>query len=170
MRHLMTLATGLALLASPVLAHVTLGPDSGPAGADYFGAFRVPHGCKGSDTTGLRVEPPKGLSAKPQPKAGWTLSVEHGPPAASGRAPVTAFVWSGGDLPDDEFDTFGFTARLPATPGALVFKVTQTCKSGQETWDETPSAAAPHPTHPAPTLTVTPAGADDMGGMDMSGH
>jgi hypothetical protein len=178
MKPTLILGAIAACLAAPAMAHVVLTVRTAPAGSYYTGAFEVGHGCAGSATTALRVEiPPAILNAKPQPKAGWTLEIEREPLAApfkgDGGEMVTtrakAFTWRG-RLPDDEFDEFGVTAKLPSAPGVLVFPAVQTCEQGEARWVETPVAGGPRLAHPAPTLTVA-AGADDgMAGMDMSHH
>jgi uncharacterized protein YcnI len=171
------LAGAVAALASPALAHVSLNATSAPAGSYFFGEFRIAHGCAGSDTVAIKIEIPDAIVvAKPQPKPGWRVEVERKPlatpPQADGRAVdsrVSSITWRG-DLKNLDWDELGLMAKLPSKPGVLVFPVTQTCEKGEERWDEVPSAANPRPAHPAPTLTVTAPGGDDMDGMDMSGR
>jgi uncharacterized protein YcnI len=172
-------ALALALLASgPATAHVMLSQPEAPASSTYTADFRVTHGCAGSATTALRVEIPADVTgARPQPKPGWTLTIEHQPlakPVAGdgGRViteRVSAVTWSGGSLPDDEWDAFGLSAKLPARTGPLSFPAVQTCEHGEARWTDAPAAG--HPPHPAPTVTLTPAGSDDgmtgMPGMSM---
>ena len=68
------LAAG-AFCALPAAAHITLDPPSAPAGSYVRAAFRVPHGCDGAATTGIRVQIPEGFrNVKPMPLAGWTLT------------------------------------------------------------------------------------------------
>ena len=63
---------------------------------------------------------PAGVAtARPQPKAGWTLSIEHD---ATGM--VTAVSWAG-RLPGDQFDDFAVLVRLPSTPGVTYFPAEQ---------------------------------------------
>ena len=167
------------LFAGAGLAHVTLADPKAEPGAYYTSFFRVGHGCAGSATTALRIELPAGIIiARPQPKPGWTVSVEHAPLAAPAKGEggrpaterVSALVWRGGPLPDTQWDQFGFMAKLPATAGKLYFPTVQTCESGEERWTETAAAPGQHLSHPAPMLDVeTGAGGDDMAGMDMSG-
>ena len=176
MKHF-ALAAALTALASPALAHVSLSATSAPAGSYFFGEFRIAHGCVGQDTISIKVEIPDAiLVAKPQSKPGWGLEIESKPLdkpiQVDGRtveSRVASITWQG-DLEDTEWDQLGLMAKLPSTPGVLAFPVTQTCAQGEVKWDEVPTAANPHPAHPAPTLTVTPAAGDDMAGMDMSGR
>lgn len=147
------LAAGLGLAASPVLAHVGADPGQAPAGAYQTVSFRVGHGCGEAATTALRIETPEGLtSARPQPKPGWTLSIEK-----TGDRP-TAFTWRG-DLPADQFDTFAILVKLPATAGVLYFPTVQTCGAQESQWTQIPDPGESPGSlsHPAPALRVTPA-------------
>lgn len=161
---------GLATAAS---AHIVISPGEAPPGNYFAGDLRVSHGCDGSPTVALRVAIPSGvLTAKPQPKPGWTLSIEREPlpapvPAEGGRLQrdrVSAITWRG-RLPDDEFDTFGLSFKAPGARGPLYFPAVQTCASGETRWTDIPAPgqawhAVPHP---APVLTVD--GAPAMAGM-----
>ena len=177
-----TLAAALALFnAQAALAHVTLSQTRAPAGAPYTAFFRIGHGCAGSATTALRVEIPEGLSGvKPQPKPGWSLRIDHAPLARPVRGEggrmlterVSALTWTGGPLPDDQWDEFGVSARLPSTPGVLYFPAVQTCGRGEVRWTDLPVPGAPQPSgaHPAPVLTLgPPQPGEAMGGMNMGG-
>jgi uncharacterized protein YcnI len=178
-KPILILALAAATVGAPAAAHVVLSVRQASAGSYYTGAFHVGHGCAGSATTALRVEIPAAIAnAKPQPKPGWTLEIEREPLATpikgeGGEAVTTrarAFTWRG-RLPDDEFDEFAITAKLPADAGVLVFPAVQTCEQGETRWTDAPAAPGqPRSAHPAPTLTVMPKGDDGMAGMDMSHH
>lgn len=158
---------------TPAAAHVVLADAEAPAGSYYKAGFRVPHGCDGSPTTAVAVTIPDGiLVAKPQPKPGWTLTVERSPlptPVAGphGRAiaeRVVRIVWQGGELPDAWFDEFAVHLRLPdAPPGTVLhFPVDQTCLQGARHWVGTGGTAkggadghAGHGPDPAPALRLT---------------
>ncbi len=140
------LALGLAL-AAPAGAHVTLETPSAAIGSTYKAVLRVPHGCKGSDTTRIRVRIPDGaVAAKPQPKPGWTLDVVQGDYARPEKlhgATITSGVreisWSG-DLPDAYYDEFVFRVSLSSSlkpGGTLYFPVVQECKQGVDRWIDT---------------------------------
>lgn len=153
-------------------AHVTLEIPQASAGGSYKAVLRVPHGCQGSATVRLRVRIPEGVFAvKPQPKAGWQLSTVQGEYASSYafhgstlRAGVREIAWSGGSLPDDQYDEFVFVGHLAADlqPGTkLYFPVVQECRHGVARWIDMPSSAddqergeAPSP---APAVTILPA-------------
>jgi periplasmic copper chaperone A len=151
--------------ATGASAHVSLTEPKAPAGSSYVGSFRIGHGCDSSPTIALRVEIPESItSARPQPKAGWTLQIEHVPLAKPVQGDtgetvtsrVSAIIWKGGPLPADQFDDFEIMMKLPATAGTLLFPATQTCASGAVHWGDAPMAGMRMP-NPAPALTVTPA-------------
>jgi uncharacterized protein YcnI len=130
---------------------VSADPGQAPAGAYQAVRFRVGHGCGKAATTALRIEIPEALSqARPQPKPGWTLTLER-----QGDR-VSAIVWTG-DLPADQFDEFAILAKLPDKPGPLYFPTVQTCETEDSQWTEIPDAGDGALDHPAPSVLVTPA-------------
>jgi uncharacterized protein YcnI len=150
-----------ALFAAPLAhAHITIAPASAPAGAYQTLVFKVGHGCDGSATTGITVQLPEGVTAKPMPKPGWTINLvegklatplqQHGKTIASAVREIT---WRGGPLPDAYYDEFTLQARLPDATGNYVFKVGQQCEKGRVDWAD----VAPGSKTPAPVLEVTPA-------------
>jgi uncharacterized protein YcnI len=148
-----TLALSLAASAAcSAQAHVTIEPREAPAGSTQVVRLRVGHGCHESGaTTALRVKLPAGVaSARPQPKPGWSLSIEHG---ASGA--VTAVTWTG-LLPGDQFDDFALLVRLPAVEGPVYFPAVQTCGREEERWMDTPEPGAETRAlaHPAPSVRL----------------
>ena len=162
------LASLLALAAVPAAAHVVLAEPQAAAGSYYAGFFRVSHGCGASPTVALRVEiPATVVSAKPQPKPGWTVAIERTPLAtpirgeggAEIRERVSAITWTG-MLDIDSFDQFGIMMKLPATAGPLYFPTTQRCTSGSAAWTTIPAPGQPWHSveHPAPVLDVQAAG------------
>ncbi len=170
-------AAALALLAQPAAAHVAMAPATAQAGTTYVGGLRVSHGCDGSATVKLRVEIPASvLSAKPQLKAGWTITIDRAPlpkPVTNDNGKtvtdrVSAITWTG-RLPDEDFDDFVVLLRLPKDAGPLYLPAVQTCETGSTAWTDIPAAGqAWHDVpHPAPMLTLQPAGAD-LAGMDHS--
>lgn len=146
------LAAALSV-AGAASAHVSLTPPSAVAGSYQVLRFGIGHGCNGKATTSLRVEIPASVAtARPQPKPGWTLSMEHAPSMDA----VGAVVWQGG-LPPDEFDEFLILAKLPADQGPIAFPVIQTCGADEVRWTDSVEPGGPRPQHPAPTLLLTPA-------------
>ena len=132
-----------ALLAAPLAhAHITVAPASAPAGAHQTLVFKVGHGCDGSATTGITVQLPDGVTAKPMPKPGWTITIA-----------AREITWRGGPLPDAYYDEFTLQAKLPDAPGRYAFKVGQQCEKGRTDWADVDPASKT----PAPVLEVTPA-------------
>lgn len=173
---LLIVASMTALHAVPAAAHVVLSPAQAEPGAYYAGTFRVSHGCAGSPTIAVTVTVPPGIvTAKPQPKPGWTLEISREPLASpvTGeggrliRERVKSITWRG-RLPDDEFDEFGLMAKLPQDDARLYFPTVQTCETGENRWVEIPTDGQARPRQPAPALDLAPGAA--MPGMDMSHH
>lgn len=169
-RNSLFLAAALSLAAAPAFAHITLETSEAEVPSTYKAVFRVPHGCAGKPTIKIRVQVPEGVIAvKPQPKPGWTLEKTkgayaksydyYGTPTSDG---VKEVIWSGGSLPDDEYDEFVFRAYL--TPDlkpdtVLYFPVVQECADGGvDRWIEIPAAgkAADDYETPAPGVKLVP--------------
>lgn len=138
---------GLAwALAAPAAAHIVLAEPQAAAGSYYAGHFRVGHGCDGSPTVKLRVALPSGIvTARAQPKPGWTVSVEREALAQPVRIEghetserVAAISWSG-RLDADQFDDFGILMKLPEAAGALYFPTVQSCETGAKAWTDIPA-------------------------------
>ncbi|MCP3466087.1 MULTISPECIES: YcnI family protein [unclassified Bradyrhizobium] len=158
-----------ALAVSPAAAHVSLETKQATVGASYKAVFTVPHGCAGSPTVKIRVQIPEGVIAvKPMPKSGWSVDVVegkytgeydyHGNKVSSGPKEV---VWSGGKLPDHNYDEFVISTFLtdslkPNT--TLYFPVVQECEKGVSRWIEIPEGAAPshEGKSPAPGVKLLP--------------
>ncbi len=164
---LITAAAGAALLTgAPVAgAHVGTSPSEAPAGSRQVIDFRIGHGCDGSPTTKLAIKIPEGVVAvTPEHIAGWTVEVEtgpitpyddHGTQVSEG---VTQVTWTGGPLPDGQYQTFGLSLMLPDTPGETVsFPAVQTCEQGETPWIELPADGGAEPEHPAPAVVLTEA-------------
>ncbi len=163
-------ATLLAVVASPAFAHVTLETAEAPVGSGYKAVLRVPHGCDGAATVAITLKVPEGfVSAKPMPKPGWTLDIKtgdyakayklYGSDVKSGAVEIS---WSGGNLPDNEYDEFvvrGTLAQSLAPGATLYFPVIQTCTTGEEDWLD---ISGSEDGTPAPGLKLLPAaGGDD---------
>ena len=159
------LAAVAILTTSPVLAHVSLETKQATVGSSYKAVFMVPHGCAGSATTKIRVQIPEGvIGVKPMPKAGWTLETikgkyaaeydYHGSKMSEG---VKEVAWSGGKLPDDNYDEFVVTTFLsgglkPNT--TLYFPVVQECEQGVSRWIDIPKEGSEGPGSKTPAPGV----------------
>lgn len=162
------LAAALLAVALPAAAHITLEDEEAKAGSRTKFVLRVGHGCAGSPTTAVRVSIPEGISdAKPQPKAGWTLSLvsddEHtgsveGAHGDHGPA-VKEIVWSGGKLEDAYYDEFVFRAAIGQdVAGEVFFPVVQECETGVSRWIELPApgGSSDDLKFPAPSVKILP--------------
>jgi uncharacterized protein YcnI len=145
-------------------AHIAFTNPEAKSDAYYGGALRVGHGCGNSPTTAITVSLPAGIdAARPQPKSGWTIEIEREPmPAPQGEDSigtpadrVKSITWRG-QLPNEHFDEFGLSMRIPQTPGPLYFLTVQTCESGENAWTEIPAPDQSWGSlaHPAPVLTI----------------
>jgi periplasmic copper chaperone A len=165
MKKTICTAMALAVCASSASAHVVFADREAKPGSYYAGFLRVGHGCENSPTVAIEVTIPEGvLSARPQPLPGWSLKIERearatpikGEDGTEIRDRVKTITWSG-LLPPDQFQQFGLMMKLPEEPGALYFPTVQRCKTGINSWTETPPAPAQwHDMHrPAPMLILT---------------
>jgi uncharacterized protein YcnI len=156
--------------ASPALAHVTLAVPTATPGTSYKAVLRVPHGCDGAATTGIRVQIPEGyIAVKPMPKPGWTIAIKTGTYAQTYQlfgsavtSGVTEIDWTGGNLPDAYYDEFVMSGQIGGTLTAgskLYFPVVQECGTAVERWIMIPAdgQAADDLKTPAPALTLIPA-------------
>ena len=120
------LLTGAIAVAGAPSASAHLGVDlhgaTPTAGSGSTIFLRPGHGCDGDATNALTVTIPDGVTgAKAQQKAGWNVT-------SDGRT----ISWSGGALPDDQFDDFGIKLTWPkladgVTSQKFYFKAVQTC-------------------------------------------
>jgi periplasmic copper chaperone A len=178
------LIAGAGLVVGDAKAHSTFETQQAAQNSTYKAVLRVPHGCGGEATLAVRITIPAGIIAvKPMPKPGWTLKTttgEYGRSYALYGKNVTSgvkeIVWSGGALPDDQYDEFVFQARitdsLPA--GETVFiPVVQDCATGKAAWTEIPAKGqdAHALKSPAPGILIvaaTKADGHDHGAMATS--
>ena len=174
MSKLVILVGAIVLAVSPVSAHISLETKQAAIGSAYKAVFAVPHGCKGSPTIKIRVQIPEGVIAvKPMPKAGWNVEAisgkytaeydYHGTKLSEG---VKEVVWSGGKLPDHNYDEFVISTFLTAglkPDTTLYFPVVQECEQGISRWIDIPAEGQPGQTghdegskSPAPGVKLMP--------------
>jgi periplasmic copper chaperone A len=158
----------VALAASSASAHITLENREATIGASYKAVFVVPHGCAGSATVKIRVQIPEGvIGVKPMPKAGWNVEAIKGKYAADYdfhgaklSEGVKEVVWSGGKLPDDNYDEFVLSTFLTGAlkPNTtLYFPVVQECEQGISRWIDVPAEGNAHDSKsPAPGVKLMP--------------
>jgi uncharacterized protein YcnI len=159
-----------ALAVSPAAAHVLLEGKQAAIGSNYHAVFVVPHGCKGSATTRLRVQIPEGVIAtEAKPVSGWNVETVKGKYAseydyrgAKASEGIKEVAWSGGKLADKvrgEFviETYLTDGLKPNT--TLYFPVVQECEEGVSRWIEIPPDGATHSHEgkwPAPGVKLIP--------------
>jgi uncharacterized protein YcnI len=160
-------AAAVLLLAGPALAHVTVTPDSVPAGSTTVLTFHVPNEEAHSDTTGVDIQIPTAhpiaqLLVKPIP--GWTSSVRTitlPKPLVTDDGQfsqaVSEVIWSGGKILPGQFQDFAVSAdSLPDGVSQLTFKAIQTYSNGDVVrWIDLQQPGQPAPDHPAPVLKLT---------------
>jgi uncharacterized protein YcnI len=164
------IAVAMTFMASSAHAHITLEAREATIGSSYKAVFAVPHGCAGSATIKIRVQIPEGvIGVKPMPKPGWNVeTVEgkyateydfHGGKLSQGVREVD---WSGGKLPDSNYDEFvliGFLTDSLKPNSMLYFPTVQECEQGVSRWIDIPaegSAGDARDKSPAPGVKLMP--------------
>jgi uncharacterized protein len=174
-------ATAIAALAVPAAAeaHVTLQPNSAPAGAFTVLNVRVPTERDNASTAKVDVQFPAGFAAASyEPKPGWRVRVvkkKLATPVQTDDGPITEgvdrMIWTRtsrkGGIKPGQFMDFPLSVQIPGKAGdKLTFKALQTYSNGEVVrW-----IGAPGSSEPAPQVTVTataPAGAASSHGMGM---
>lgn len=170
-----TSAAGIALVAIPALAHVTISPGSAQPGAAAVLTFHVPNEEASANTTRVDMQIPTDhpiAQLLVKPVAGWTISVRTvalAKPLVTDDGQftqaVSEVIWSGGRIAPGQFQDFSLSADpLPQGVGQLMFKAIQTYSNGDVVrWIDVRRAGKPEPDHPAPVLTLTAAAAGTGG-------
>src|SRR3954447_26513904 len=163
-------ATARAALAIPAAAqaHVTLQPNSQPAGAFTVLNVRVPTERDNASTSKVDVQFPAGFaSVSYQVVPGWRVRVitkKLATPIQTDDGPITEgvsrMVWTrtsrAGGIKPGQFQDFPISTQIPDKAGTkLTFKALQTYSNGEIVrW-----IGAPGSDTPAPQVTVTAAAA-----------
>lgn len=166
--------------ATASFAHIVADPAEARPGSYFRTALRVGHGCgEGKPTTAIRVTIPDGISnASAQPKPGWEIKVETTrleKPVDAGHGRMTdtvvsAISWSGGSLPNEQFDEFGLVLKLPNEPGKQFWlPILQTCAGGEARWDQIP-AAGQRAERPAAMIRIAAGDGAQMAQMNHAQH
>jgi periplasmic copper chaperone A len=168
-------AAAVLLLAVPALAHVTVTPDSVPAGTAAVLTFHVPNEEAHANTTRVDMQIPTAhpiaqLLVKPVP--GWKISVKTvtlPKPVVtddgSFTSAVSEVIWSGGQIVPGQFQDFTVSADpLPQGVSQEVFKTVQTYSNGDVVrWIDLAQPGQAEPAHPAPVLALTTGAATASG-------
>jgi uncharacterized protein YcnI len=170
-----TVGATMLLFAAPALAHITITPDSVPAGSAAVLTLHVPNEEAHADTVKVDVQIPTGhpiAQLLVQPVPGWSVSVRTiklAKPITTDDGTfsqaVSEVIWSGGRIVPGQFQSFTISADpMPTGIRELTFKAIQTYSNGDNVrWIDLPQPGQPAPDHPAPTVALTtvtaPAGA-----------
>jgi uncharacterized protein YcnI len=167
---LLVVVAAIVVSAPAAWAHVTVHPDTLPAGSsDVEVTFRVPNERDNANTVGLQVFFPSNvplLTVEVLPVPGWTETVQTrslSTPVRTNDGPVGQVVadvtWTatGGGIAKGQYGDFPVAVgAVPDHPGAVAFKTLQTYSSGEVVrWIEVPVAGQPEPDAPAPELMLT---------------
>lgn len=160
-------AAAVLLFAGPALAHVTISPDSAPAGGTAELTFRVPNEEAKAYTVKIDVQIPTDhpiAQLLVKPVTGWTATVKTitlAKPVTTDdgtfNQAVSEVIWSGGKILPGQFQDFSISADpLPTGIGQMTFKAIQTYSNGDIVrWIDVSQPGQPEPDHPAPVLTLT---------------
>jgi len=160
---LLVVAGGLVLPAG-AQAHVSLHPNTLPAGSFPTIAIRVPSEEPNANTSKVAVQfPPGFIGVSPAYMPGWTSKVvttKLATPVKTDEGTVSEQVsqitWSGGKIPPEHFLDFPISTTIPDSDAGktLAFKTVQTYSNGKVSrWIGPPSSE-----EPAPTVNVTAKG------------
>jgi uncharacterized protein YcnI len=159
MRHLIPAAVlALAPIApAAAAAHVTVQPDTVPAGGFTRLDVRVPNERDDAGTVKVDVRMPPGFtSASYEPVPGWSVKITK----EKLDEQIARITWTGdpkrgGIIRPGEFQDFGLSVAIPdGKPGSkLTFKALQTYEGGEVVRWIGPEAAD----EPAPTVRLTAA-------------
>ncbi len=148
MRRSILAAAAAALLLAPAAAqaHVTVQPDTAPAGGFTRLDVRVPNERDDAGTTKVDVQLPPGfIAASYEPVPGWKVEVTRSKadePIDTGEGlksdtQVSRITWTGdgkaGRVAPGEFQDFGLSLKMPEGKAGdkLTFKALQTYDDGQ---------------------------------------
>lgn len=129
---------GVLALAGPAMAHVTVQPNEQVVGSFARFVVRVPNERPDASTIKIDVEFPPLAFVSFQDVPGWERTVEMrtlDEPLEVFGEQITEVVgtvtWEGGEIEPNEFEEFGFSARMPETQETLEFPAIQTYDSGE---------------------------------------
>ena len=168
-------ATLLVAAALPAAAHVTVDPSQAPAGGSTVLTFKVPNEEDNAATVKLEVQLPQDhpmSSVSVRPVGTWKATTTTAPlpePITDDDGnqiteAVSTVTWEGGRIEAGQFEEFQLqVGPLPDAAGTtLAFPAVQTYDNGDVVrWIDPVVAGQPEPEHPAPSLVLTAAGADN---------
>jgi uncharacterized protein YcnI len=166
-------AAAIGLTALPALAHVTVNSPGATQGSFGVLTFRMPNETDSANATELKVQLPPdqplaSVSVKPQP--GWTYTVTRAKLAqpitdddgnqVTDYPSVVDWKATAGGIKPGEYAEFQLSVGPLPKADSMTFKALQTYSNGETvSWIDLPAAgSSDEPEHPAPTLTLAPAG------------
>ena len=150
-----TAITGVALLGATGIAsaHVSVNAPTAAQGGYSVLEFRVPTESESASTTAVTVQLPGLASARTQPIAGWTSSVQKD--AGELATSVTWTADPGVGVAPGQLQQFLLSAGPLPEQDSVEFPATQTYSDGSVVeWNQTTPADGTEPEYPAPTLTL----------------
>jgi periplasmic copper chaperone A len=170
MKTVLSLACMAALLtlAQNAAAHLSLESPHAISGSYAKLVMKLGHGCEGTPTVKVRIQIPEGVtSVKPMQKPQWKVETVKGKlatPLDDGHGHkitegIKEVVWSGGRVPEENYDEFVMHVKLPDQPNqTLYFPSVQECVKGVHRWIEIPAAGKTSRDYkePAPALRLVP--------------
>jgi len=165
---------GALLTASNAQAHVSLHPNTLPAGSFPTLNIRVPSEEPTASTTQVAVQfPPGFIDVSTGYLPGWTVQKKTrklAKPVTTDSGTVSEeiseVIWKGGKIPPENFLNFPISTAIPDGDAGktLTFKTVQTYSNGKVVHWIGPASAD----QPAPTVNVTPKGGvlEDVAGTE----
>ena len=173
-KRIAVLTLALAAMPAGAQAHVSLHPNTLPAGSNPTIDLRVPSEEPSANTVKVAVEfPPGFLDVSTGYLPGWTarkVTEKLAQPVKTDEGTITEqvreVIWSGGKIPPEHFLDFPISTTIPdnAAGKSLTFKTIQTYANGKVVrWIGPPSAD-----QTAPTVNVTQKGGvlEDVAGTE----
>jgi uncharacterized protein YcnI len=111
------------VLAAPVSAwaHGTIRPGLAAPGSTQSFSVLIPVTAQSPPVVGLSLTAPRGVAI---------VSAASSPPRWSATVRGSTVTWRGGPIPPGSFDSFGFEASLPSTPGQVSFDAREIYAAG----------------------------------------
>jgi uncharacterized protein YcnI len=119
--RLVAAAVAAGAFPATALAHGTVRPALAAPGSTQNFTVVIPVTAQSPPVAGLSVTAPAGVRV---------VSAASSPPRWSATISGSTVTWRGGPIPPGSFDSFGFRASVPATPGTISFAARELYASG----------------------------------------
>jgi uncharacterized protein YcnI len=114
-------AAAACMFPAAALAHGTIRPALAAPGSTQDFTVVIPVTAQSPPVVGLSVSAPSGVGV---------VSAASSPPRWSATINGSTVTWRGGPIPPGSFDSFGFRASVPATPGTVSFSARELYADG----------------------------------------